>query len=92
VFRVTMTGIETLPASVSFVTSDGSAVAGRDYTPASGTLSLTGSSTTKAIVVPVSATSTGTFWLTLTDVSGATIERGVAAAVTGEGRRRRVRS
>lgn len=90
VFRVRMSGVETAPVTVSFATSDGSAVAGRDYTATAGTLTFGGYETTKAVVVPVSAASKGTFWLTLSNAGGATIANPIAAAATTESDRRRV--
>jgi ELWxxDGT repeat protein len=89
VFRVEMVGDEFVPATVSFTTTDGSAVAGRDYTPSTGTLRFTSYETTKAVVVPLTPGASGTLWLTLSNAQGAEITRAVAAGTTVESSRRR---
>ena len=52
-FTVTKTGSTSLPATVSFTTQDGSAVAGSDYSPASGTLTFAAGETTKQVTVSI---------------------------------------
>jgi hypothetical protein len=58
-FTVTKTWQTTAPASVSYNTSDGSAVAGRDYIMKSGSLSFASSDT--SLVILISIVNTNTF-------------------------------
>ncbi|HBB88300.1 MAG TPA: hypothetical protein DC047_11850 [Blastocatellia bacterium] len=51
---VTRSGDNSGSASVQYTTSDGSAVAGSEYTPASGTLSFAAGDNFKSFVVPIS--------------------------------------
>jgi len=53
VFTVTNTTPSTLPLTVNYATADGTAVAGRDYTAASGTLTFAPGWTTQTIRVPI---------------------------------------
>ena len=52
-FTVTKTGSTSLPATVSFTTQDGTAIAGSDYSPASGTLTFAAGETTKQVTVSI---------------------------------------
>ena len=67
-------------ASVDFATADGTATASSDYTATSGTLNFDDGDTTKTISVPVIGDtveeSDETFFVDLSDPSGATIEDG----------------
>ena len=60
--------------TVNYATVDGTAIAGEDFTPTSGTLSLSSEETTQTIVVPVVSDSTSedaeTFFVELSDLSG----------------------
>jgi hypothetical protein len=47
------------PATVAYATSDGTAVAGLDYTPARGTLTFAPGETSRVFAVPVAATGAG---------------------------------
>src|SRR5262249_20563036 len=55
VFTVSLTGATALPATVSFATSNGTATAGSDYTPASGVLTFAPGTISQLITVPVLA-------------------------------------
>jgi hypothetical protein len=50
---VVRTGGTTGNLSVDYATTDGTAIAGQDYTSASGTLTFTGGETTKTIQIPI---------------------------------------
>jgi hypothetical protein len=53
VFEVTLSPASTLPVTVDYTTTDGTAVSGSDYTAVSGTLTFTPGETSKAITVTV---------------------------------------
>ena len=63
--------------TVNFATSDGTALAGSDYTNTSGTLTIAAGSTTGSIIVPVTKDETAegpeTFSVTLSEASGAVL-------------------
>ena len=65
---------------MDYETSDGTATAGADYTPVSGTLTFAAGETAKTVSVPVfdDAHDEGRETLTLSNVSGARIEDGTA--------------
>jgi hypothetical protein len=73
------------PVSADYATSDGSAVAGSDYTPTSGTLTYGPGETSKSFVVPITDDSTHegaeSFGVTLSNPSGGTT-LGAAKAAT----------
>ncbi len=50
---VTRTGNTTVPVTVSYATSDGTASAGSDYTAASGTLAFAAGETSKTLTIPI---------------------------------------
>jgi DNA-binding beta-propeller fold protein YncE len=81
-FTVTNTTPSTLALTVNYATTDGTAVAGRDYTAASGTLTFAPGATTETIRVPIlddSAVESGlSFTLTLSNPEAATLSRGQA--------------
>jgi Mg-chelatase subunit ChlD len=52
-FTVTLTGASTQPVTVNFGTTDGTALAGTDYTATSGTLTFAPGESTKTITVPI---------------------------------------
>lgn len=74
--------------TLSYVTSDGTALAGSDYTSRSGTVTLAPYQTTATVLVPVTADGVAegyeTFSLTLTSASGATIGRTSATATISD--------
>lgn len=79
---VIRSGSDLSPASVGYATSDGSAVAGQDYTPKSGTLEFSAGQRSKRIAVPLIDDQTDDgdveFQLTLSDPSGAELTTSVA--------------
>ncbi len=83
---VTVIKTGTAPCNVSFTTSDGTALAGVDYTATSGTLEFKPSDTQKDIVIPVTVdgwyTSPKDFTVKLTSSGGATIRGPDSATVT----------
>lgn len=83
---VTRSGLSTSAASVSYQTSNGSAVAGSDYSQESGTLQWSaGDATPKTISVPISNASsfsgTKSFNFTLTNPSSTTVIGSPGSAV-----------
>jgi hypothetical protein len=86
VFTVTLTQALTAPATVDYATSNGSAIAGTDYTAGSGTLTFPAGTTSETISIPVTVNTTAptgskVFTLTLSNASSnANI---VAASATG---------
>ena len=52
-FTVTKTGSTAQSTTVAYATSDGTAVAGQDYTATSGTLTFAAGDTTKTVTVPI---------------------------------------
>ena len=81
-FAVTLSGGTTEDVVMSFTTTDGSAVAGSDYTAVSGQLTIPARALSGTISVPVRGDlldeSNETYLVTLSGVTGATILRGVA--------------
>ncbi len=57
-FTVSLTSASANPVRVKYATADGSARAGFEYTPVSGTVTIPAASTTATVNVPVLATST----------------------------------
>src|SRR4029079_2002898 len=53
VVKVVRSGLLTAPATVAYATSDGTAVAGRDYTPVSGVLTVPANTPSKTFTVPI---------------------------------------
>ena len=99
---VTRTGGATGTVTVDFATADGTAVAGRDYLPASGTLTFNPGETTRTIFLSLPATATPgpaperAFTLTLSNPGGggtlggnqtATVTVPAVAPTTTSGRR-----
>ena len=76
-FVVTLSAAATTPITVAYSTSDGTAVAGKNYQAASGTLTFAPGQTQATINVSVlsnpAAAATTTFNLTLSNPSGATL-------------------
>jgi hypothetical protein len=84
---VTRSGGSSGAASIAYGTSNGSAIAGADYTAASGTLNwAVGDSTAKSFAIPISTatgfTGTKSFTITLANASGASLGSPATAAVT----------
>ena len=84
---VTRTGGASLASSVNYATADGTAVAGTDYFPASGTLTFAPGEVSKQVPLylpagPTAASAAKTFTLTLTSVGGSTLGSPTAATVT----------
>ncbi|MEA2302871.1 MAG: hypothetical protein QOH43_151 [Solirubrobacteraceae bacterium] len=86
VLTVARAGANAAPATVAFATADGTAVAGQDYTPASGTLNFGAGDATKQIEVPISADaareSDEAFSVNLSNPSGAALAAPQVATVT----------
>jgi hypothetical protein len=77
-FTVSLVGATTLPVSVQFATMDGTALAGREYTATSGTLTFSPGQTSLPINVPilkdaVFGPASETFTLNLSNPTNATI-------------------
>jgi len=66
VFTVTNTTSSTLPLTVNYSTADGTAVAGRDYTATSGTLTFAPGWTTQTVDVPLLGDGVAQFGLSFT--------------------------
>ncbi len=83
---VTKTGNSTLPTTVNYATSDGSANAGSDYTTTSGTLTFTPGDTAKTFTVPITQDTVyegnEQFNVTLSMAVGATLGSPNPATVT----------
>jgi hypothetical protein len=81
-FTVTLSAASNLPVAVEYVTSDGSATAGADYTPAGGTLEFAAGETSKTITVATVGDSSDenseTLLLTITDIRNAIVGDGQA--------------
>ena len=78
-FAVTLTPASARTVTVDYATSDGTATAGADYTPASGTLTFSPGATARTIVVPVAddaldETDRETFTATLSAAVHATVD------------------
>ena len=87
-FVVTLSNALTFPATVTYATADGSAVAGTDYTATTGTLTFPAGTTTESVAVPVLGTSTSaaarTFTLAITAATPQTaVLTGSATATVG---------
>ena len=78
VFTVTLSATSTDDVTVSYATSDGTALAGSDYTTTSGTLTIDAGQQTGAIEVPVlddsTVEQTESFTVTLSSPTNATIQ------------------
>jgi len=59
-FNITLNKTTTVPVSVDYVLTDGSAVAPKDYTAVSGTVTIAANQTQSEIAVPISADPTDT--------------------------------
>jgi hypothetical protein len=80
-FTVSLSTASTLPVSVAYATSDGTAKAGADYVAASGTLTFAPGQTKRSVSVPLIQGASGpnkTFSVTLTGATNATFSRSVA--------------
>ncbi|MFO0808128.1 MAG: S8 family serine peptidase [Gemmataceae bacterium] len=79
-FTVSLDAASATPISVSFATANGTAVAGSDYTAASGTITFAPGETTRAVLVrtldDALAEPTETFIVNLSNPVGATISHG----------------
>lgn len=79
-FTVSLDAASAGPVSVSYATANGTAVAGPDYTQASGTLTFAPGVTSQTVNVPITTTLTGgptkAFTLNLSAASGATVADG----------------
>jgi hypothetical protein len=91
-FTVTRTGGSTSAASVSYATSDGTAVAGTNYTAADGQIDWAdGDANSKTISIEINSAATfsgtKTFKITLSGADGATLgtTSGSVATITGSG-------
>ncbi len=88
-FLITLDKPATGPVTVHYATGNGTALAGSDYTAASGTVSFATGETTKTVDVAVNADAlvegTEAFQLTLSAASGGTIGRGTAAGTIYDG-------
>ncbi|WP_245614031.1 Calx-beta domain-containing protein [Actinokineospora inagensis] len=79
-FTVTLAGSTTTPVTVNYATVAGTAIAGADFTPATGTLTFAPGDTTKTIAVPILPDlvdePTETFQVVLSNAVGAIIGKG----------------
>ena len=79
-FTVTLSAVSSLPVSVAFSTSNGTATSGADYTAATGTLNFAAGVTTQTITVPILEDTLNevneTFNVSLANPTNATIARG----------------
>ena len=84
-FTVTRTGEVSAATTVNYATSDGTAVAGADYTAASGTLTFAAGELTKTFNVPIRPDNiyegAETFNVTLSSPSGGAVLAGPASAL-----------
>ena len=84
---MTRNGEASTTASVDYATNDGTAVAGQDYTPQSGTLTFAPGELTKTVMIPITndviyEAGNETFWLSLSNPTGTNavlIEPNIAA-------------
>ena len=78
-FTVTLSAASTLPVTVNFATTNGTATAGSDYQSASGLLTFASGTTTQTVIVQVNGDTTvepdETFFVDLTTPTNATIVR-----------------
>lgn len=81
-FAVTLDKAATGAINIAYATSNGTAIAGTDYTETSGTVSFSSGDTTKTIEVPVigneDVQASRTLMLSLSGASGATLKRATA--------------
>jgi hypothetical protein len=81
-FTVTLSAASNLPVAIDYETSDGTATADVDYTPASGTLEFAAGETSKTITVSTVGDSTDetseTLLLTIVDIRNAIVGNGQA--------------
>ncbi len=82
---VTLSAASSQPVSVSYTTADGTAIAGNDYIPVSGTLVFSPGETSKTIAVSLLSDTQGdegdeTFTLILSNATGATLASSQAVA------------
>lgn len=86
-FTVTLSEATTVNITVAYATSDGTAIAGEDYTATSGTLTVPANSTSATISVPVIGEAVTepdeAFNLTISSAANATIANG-SATVSGD--------
>src|SRR5262249_43972415 len=79
-FTLSLASASTATTTVAYSTADGTALAGRDYTPTSGTLTFAPGETVKAILVPTIddgvAAPTRSFTVTLSNPVGGVITNG----------------
>ena len=87
VFKVTMSGAPARPATVSFTTADITAIANRDYRPASGTLTLDHLHMQQWIAIPMESSAGGAFSVILGASEGAVVRSASATAVIPTRRR-----
>jgi len=84
-FTVTLSGGTGAAVSCGYATQDGTAVAGSDYVARSGTLSFSGSTTQRQVQISTTQDTTvedaESFFVNLTNPSGAGIEKAQGAAV-----------
>jgi hypothetical protein len=80
-FTVTLDSASASPVTVSYGTANGTAMAGTDYTPTSGTLTFAPGVTSQTVYVPITTVATGgptkTFTLNLSSSVNASIADGV---------------
>jgi uncharacterized repeat protein (TIGR02543 family) len=85
VFTVSVLAAQGGSVTINYATANGSAVAPGDYSARSGTLSFSGSTTTRTISVPVVADGvaegTESFFVNLTSPSGASLSKAQGVAV-----------
>lgn len=83
-FTVSLSSASSQPVTVRYATANGTALAGSDYTAASGTVTFAAGETSRTISVPVVrdlvAEATETFTMRLSDPTGATLARTAATA------------
>ncbi len=83
VFTVTLSNASVLPVTIAYAAANGTALAGSDYTAASGTLTIAAGQTSGTITIPVLGDTTyeanETLTLTLSNPSGATFAGGAAS-------------
>jgi hypothetical protein len=86
---VTLSAPSTQPVTVNCATADGSATAGKDYTPVSGTLTFAPGQTQLTIAIPVlndsAADGDETFTVLLSGPGGATLARAKATVTLHDG-------
>ena len=84
VFTVSLNEASSVPVTIDYTTSDGTATAGSDYTPMSGTVSIDAGQTTATIAVEVLGDTEDedneTFSINLSNAVGAMIDDGQALA------------